>query len=82
MLRAMNKTRKMERWHESDKVDGYGSVRREQVEEVAERVTEAVTSWMTVESSIELYASWEEWNRKAAELAESKTAEEKRAHTN
>ena len=39
----------------------------------------AVTSWMTVESRIETYASREEWFKKVAEHPERKTAKNKRA---
>ena len=49
--------------------------------EVLERVTEAVTGWMTVDSCIEMYANREEWFKKVAGHAERKTARETRAQT-
>ena len=48
--------------------------------EVAEGVTEAATNWMTVESRIEMYASWERCFKKVAEHAEGKATREKGAH--
>ena len=49
------------------------------VEVVAERVAEAVSDWMTVESRIDIYVYWETWCRKVAEHAGRNAATEKRA---
>ena len=49
------------------------------VEGVAERSTEAATSWMTVESRIQMHERGVEWFQKVAEHAETKTARETRA---
>ena len=38
-----------------------------------------VTSWMTVESRFEIFASWEEWFKKVTERTERQAAKEYRA---
>ena len=49
------------------------------LKKVTEKVTEAVTRWMIVETRVDKCARWEEWFKKVAERAERKTAREKRA---
>ena len=49
---------------------------------MAERATEAVSSWMTVENIIEVYERCEECFNMVAEQGERKTARENKAQTN
>ena len=52
----------------------------EKGEDVAERVEETITRWMTVESGIETHARWHEWFKVVAEQTERTAA--KRDNTN
>ena len=77
MLQAMHKHKK---WSSQNSlIATYQSEERccalKKVEEEAERVTEAVASWMSVERRIE---RWEVCVEKVAEQAERKTAKEQR----
>ena len=53
----------------------------QKVEEVAETVAEAVSSWMTVASRIEIYAHGEAWLPKVAGHADQKAAREEESAT-
>ena len=66
-----NQSAEAEQRHETKKLERHNGMRNIfKVEEVAERVTDAMCSWMNVESRIVAHATWDNWFNSSAEQTE------------